>query len=119
MSTLVLKVDHPKHGKKGSRVTVPFVEAQTLVTQGHAERWNGGKPIAVEAPPTVSQEAHEKAGRRILELEKDLSEAEADLEKLKTELATANDIAEKLTKENKSLTEQVTALKAAAAAKPK
>ena len=114
MSTLVLKVDHPKYGKKGARVTVPFVESQALVNQGHAERWNGGKPIAIEAAPAVSQEVYEKAGRRIVELEKEIAEAEAELESAKIELQKAVDKAEKLASENKSLTEQVTALKAAA-----
>lgn len=117
MSTLVLKQDHAKFGKKGARVTVSFLEGRDLVAAGLAERWNGGKAAPAEAPPSVSMETYEKAGRRIVELESQVKALQAEIDSNAKAQTKAIEDAEKLKKEVASLTEQLTAARAAAGQK--
>lgn len=113
MSTLVLTKDHPKHGKKGSRISAPFLEARDLVAAGLAERWNGGLPAPAEAPATVSQEAYEKAGKRIGELEEQVKRLQTEAAASAAEAGKATARAEKAETEVKSLTEQLAAARKA------
>lgn len=119
MSTIVLKQDHAKFGKKGSRITAAFMEARDLVAAGIAERWNGGNKAPAEAPTTVSQEAFEKAGKRILELESQAKESQAELDAERKAAAKSAAEVERLTKEVATLTEQLNASRAAAGGKKK
>lgn len=116
MSTLRLTKDHPKYGKKGTVATVPFLEARDLVAGGDAERWNGGKGQATaEAPATVSTAAFEKAGRRIADLEQQRAAVAEERDELAAAGKRLGEQAEKLRAENKRLTDELAALKKAAA----
>ncbi|WP_439624085.1 hypothetical protein [Gemmata sp.] len=84
MSTLRLLKDHAKYGKKGTVATVPFVEANALVSAGHAERPGQGAGHAHPAPapapavPTVPKADHDAALKKIADLEAEV----ADLKEL-------------------------------------
>lgn len=119
MATLVFHKAHAKYGPPGKPVTVPFVEARDLVAAGVAKRWNGGSDAPVDAPPTVSQEAHEKAGKRILELEEQVKSLQSDLAEAAKAASKATAESERLAKENATLAEQLTASRAAAGDKKK
>ncbi|MFO0806670.1 MAG: hypothetical protein U0791_26490 [Gemmataceae bacterium] len=119
MSTLVFKKPHPKYGPPNKPVDVPFLEARELVSTGVAVRWNGGNAAPAESPPTVSQEAHERAGKRILELEQQIKDLQDEVETAAKASQKATAEAERLAKENATLTDQLNAARAAAGEKKK